>query len=421
MPSSSAVVYTVLATSMIILFFTIYGQFHYFRDPGSIFFKPERALERSYSLYREQEAKTFRTAALSPEKPFNRSFTIDGKNATICGVFVTVRRDDTELHPLEISISSALAGLDHRERDDLDLRVYIADTKAELHQAWLSPLLDSVDNVTCAGNITSASQLQELQNLEREHKGGTKVALDFSYALRYAYETSSSPYIALFEDDIIFANGWLARALIALRDIDERTNKMRNTWLDLRLFNEIRSIGWASKELLGNNVPFIILGFSVGIICILWIPRYFSAWGKRLFTNGVMATICCVAIPLFVILFFQAGKQSILPTMPGVKLQPWGCCTQGIIIPRENVLQLSEELARKAATPPDMIIGDYATKKGLSRFALDPVQVQHLGIKSRLSPDRKALFTPWSVAFEDLKVDRLSKDHERMLIKLYGQ
>ena len=70
----------------------------------------------------------------------------------------------------------------------------------------------------------------------------------------------------------------------------------------------------------------------------------------------------------------------MLPPKSGVVVQNWGCCTQGLILPREQVPGFVAELRNKASvTSPDIIAIDYAEAKKLRRYALNPVQVQHLG------------------------------------------
>jgi hypothetical protein len=268
------------------------------------------------------------------------------------------------------------------ERQDLDLRVYFANTAPKEHPLWNSWLLKLVDDSTFPGDVTTSDQFQELATLEKGGNLGQKIALDFAYALRYALDTSSARYVAIFEGDVLFANGWLARSIIALQDIDRRVGGNRNAWLDMRLFNEERNIGFSSHSIFGNNVPLIILGFSFTIFCALLAIRKYTATGKKFITISFFFVICFITIPLTIIVFFQAGKSSVLPPSPGVKLQQWGCCTQGIILPREQVLGLASELVQQASQPPDVIVGDYAREQGFLRFALDPVQLQHMGRSS---------------------------------------
>lgn len=275
-------------------------------------------------------------------------------------------------------MTSALAGLRRAEREDLDLKIYYADTEPANHPLWHSQLQRLADNRSYAQGTTDAEQFEELVRLEQTGNFGRKVALDFSYALSYAFNSSSSPYIAIFEDDVIFANGWLARSKTSLEKIVEQT-EVGDKWLDMRLFNEERSIGWASKDVFGNNVPLVIIAGSVAAMSTLILLRKLSATGRSVITPGLIAVICCITIPSWIILFFQSGKSSVLPPSPGIKVQQWGCCTQGIILPREQIPDLALELIRRASTPPDIIIDEYASHNGLLRYVLNPVQLQHIG------------------------------------------
>jgi hypothetical protein len=267
-----------------------------------------------------------------------------------------------------------LAGLTQFEREDLDLRVYFANTEPSQHPLWESWFLDLVDNSIPVDNITSPSQFEELQQLEKEKYFFHKTGLDFSYALENCYNSSSAPYITIFEGDILVADGWFARARMALRNIAGNSEP----WLDMRLFNEERSIGWDSNALLGNNVLWISLAISAALLGVTFLLRQHTRFNS--FSNLTLAVICLIFIPTFLILFFQSGKASMLPPKPGVTLQSWGCCTQGLILPREQVPGFVAELRKSApVAPPDIIAVDYTAAKKLRRYALNPVQVQHLG------------------------------------------
>lgn len=146
----------------------------------------------------------------------------------------------------------------------------------------------------------------------------------------------------------------------------------------MRLFNDERQIGWASNDLSGNNVPWISLGISVAFLCFTFLFRRYT----KLPTLSIptMAVICLITIPVATILFYRSGKASLLPPRAGVVVQNWGCCTQGLVIPREQVPGLTKELRDKAATKSaDITVIDYADEHKLRRYALNPVQVQHMG------------------------------------------
>lgn len=216
--------------------------------------------------------------------------------------------------------------------------------------------------------------MQTLTDLETARDFRRKASLDFAFALEDCCN-SGSPYVALFEGDIIVANGWFARARQGLIDIQSRHGQ---AWLDMRLFNDDQNIGWASRQIFANNEHWISLGFALVLIIVTTLVRLLTNLATP--PNQALAVICCLTVPLALILFFQAGKASMLPPGEGVVRQDWGCCTQGQILPRGQVPGLVEYLRRRAGEQAaDILFVDYANDQGLARYALNPVQVQHLG------------------------------------------
>ena len=61
-----------------------------------------------------------------------------------------------------------MAGLVKAERQDLDLRVYFANTKPTDHPLWKSALLELSDGVASPVNATTAAEFEELTRLEKE-------------------------------------------------------------------------------------------------------------------------------------------------------------------------------------------------------------------------------------------------------------
>ena len=53
----------IFPTFLCLCFYYIYVIKEFYRDPGSIFFDPDRAFDRSYSRHREIEANSFRDEA----------------------------------------------------------------------------------------------------------------------------------------------------------------------------------------------------------------------------------------------------------------------------------------------------------------------------------------------------------------------
>jgi hypothetical protein len=67
---------------------------------------------------------------------------------------------------------------------------------------------------------------------------------DYIYVLRECLDKSDAPYIAIFEDDIIFAEAWLAKTINALAELRQRSQ----SWLYLRLFYTETSLSWRASD-----------------------------------------------------------------------------------------------------------------------------------------------------------------------------
>ena len=202
-------------------------------------------------------------------------------------------------------------------------------------------------------------ELAIVTQLEKSKSYVDKVKFDFACALRHVHRTSSSPYIALFEGDIMVADGWVARTISALRDVERRVERHHLRWSDMRMFNTENMIGFDSKHPLGNNVPIISLGISVGLFIAFRALARVSRKGRQVFTWQFNVIVCCITVPAFVILFFRAGKSSVLPPWPGVSVQNWGMCTQGMIMPRSVVPGLAEAILAHREQP-DRAFRDFA-------------------------------------------------------------
>ncbi|KAF2399380.1 hypothetical protein EJ06DRAFT_478301 [Trichodelitschia bisporula] len=420
LPGSSPALHTLLTTTLLLTLLTLYGTRSFYRDPGSIFFDPARALERRYSMLREAEALFFHTAMLANATAHPHA----GPKPLLCGTLLTVARD-AEIHPLELALASALHPFYPAERAALHLGIYFADTNPSQHPTSHSPLLALTDAHTTPVSFLEPAALDAQRALEAEGKLGTKVGHDFAAALRWTLQVCDAPYVALFEGDVLFAEGWMARTAVALRDIEARrkTRAEGGGWLDLRLFNDEGNIGWERQGWLDNHVPLIAGGISIGLWVVLRIVRI---KGRKV-APGVTAVLCLVTIPALVIFFFQAGKSSLIPRPAGVSVQNWGCCTQGEVMPRAAVAGLADELERRAGAPPDVVFLEYAARLGWVRYALDPVVMQHVGWRSRLDPgrgmgaERGPGGAVWSMGFEDLKMSRLGREHRDMAGMIWGK
>lgn len=207
-------------------------------------------------------------------------------------------------------------------------------------------------------------------------------------------------------------------------------------WLLMRLFNEERASGFESRRPLGNNVPLIILLIILPVIFISWnLRRLAKKFGSRkadFITRNFVLVLCGLVVPAFTILFFQTGKATVLPPTPGLKIENFGCCTQGMVYPREEVAGLIDTIRNRAEEENyDVIVDDYSWRGGvkaedgkdvwLDHLTLYPMMAQHLGFESVISPDRDNDKQIWSMAYEDLTPARLWKDHEALIKGMFGK
>lgn len=222
--------------------------------------------------------------------------------------------------------------------------------------------------------------------LEQDGQFAEKARLDYAVAMRRCWTNSSAPYIAIFEDDVLLADGWLVRTIA---NLEHNSQLMKETdWLDLRLFGSDSSTGWASRDFLGNNTPWISLGVGMLLFVVLIALRSRSQLLNPYLSNVSIFLICCIVTPAFVILFFQAPKGLILPPSPGVHRQNFGCCTQAQVFNSEHVPALATFITDLATNlPHDIAITRFARENHIARYALYPVLVQHLGKLAQFSID----------------------------------
>ncbi|THZ71410.1 hypothetical protein D6C85_05309 [Aureobasidium pullulans] len=72
----------------------------------------------------------------------------------------------------------------------------------------------------------------------------------------------------------------------------------------------------------------------------------------------------------------------MLPPHPGVRKERFGCCAQGLVFPRAKAPRVVEYLNAKQSGQIDLMLDDLAREDKLNRYALYPVQVQHI-VESR--------------------------------------
>lgn len=278
---------------------------------------------------------------------------------------------------VKTTIGSLIHGLTAQERADLHLTTLIAESDPEKHPSWHSEWTQSVVDQLYSYSV-SATQLLYIAELEQEGSYAEKGVYDYTTAMEECYKTGT-PYIGMFEDDILLADGWLVRTLQGLKQIPPMTEAGKVEWLFMRLFNQERSTGWSNRYIGGNNEHWIIIGVGLAVSAIAALARRRYRWACVYLDHETVGVLVLVFIPAMVILFFQAGKASLLPPSPGVFNEPYGCCSQAMVFPREAAPVVIQYLRKQRAGQVDLLLDKLAATEGLTRYAMYPVQAQHIG------------------------------------------
>ncbi|KAJ2982150.1 hypothetical protein NUW58_g6504 [Xylaria curta] len=443
----------ILLLTIVILYVT-YGYFNFYRDPLSIFFSERHGFDRFYSATRQAEAEAFlRALEVNPDS-VRSQLDKAGPSPDMCAVFMTIAREMEGRQYIETAVGSFLANMSRAERHAIHLKVFFADVPSPetQHRSYAklaaANLVDDI--VTYPGSLPETEKATQMGLLEswfrdRHHKSmiERKTLYDYAYAIRHCAKTTNAPYIALFEDDIILADGWGARTLKNLRVVEEMMKDPRrhdpargrvepggpNSWLYLRLFNQERSFGWGGGYgFRSNNAHIISLAVSIPLLAIILLGRrfLFPRHLARQVDGWVLLIICGVAVPLFVWLFFASGKASLLGSPPGVREEWFGCCSQALVFNRKHALGLSDFLMEASTKPGgagrgDMLPKDFAWQHGLARISAYPMLAQHLGRISATGTTSLEAGRIWSMAFENLKAHRLALDHIKDVEELFGK
>ncbi|KAI3064685.1 CAZyme family GT109 [Aspergillus niger] len=378
------------------------------RDPHSAYFQDRHVYELDYSLHREREAWHFISQHNSGIDP--PDYVKSGSTPSVCIAMVTVRRDSD--HYFEASVGSLLEGLDERERQALYLSILFADTDPRVHpswdQKWVGRLVDSADSY----NVTEG-QLQHLQDLEKEKNFYEKGVFDYIYALRACQEVNA-PYTIIFEDDIIVATGWFSKTLKALSDISQRNQQPRNSWIYLRLFYTETSLGWSDSDMAYTNMTLIFGLLMLSTFSSLSMLRHTRFQRLHLDTLSIVV-ISMICVPAFTALVYMAGKYNVMPLHGVVEMNQYGCCTQGLVFPRESVDGLIEFLSARGHGQTDSMIEEYADQSQLTRYALAPPQLQHVGLKSSRNNLDINTQSTWAFWFETNDPANLRREHATLL------
>lgn len=367
------------------LFLLIHFRFRSARDPGSFFFNQEEGYRPRYSLQRIDESleylRQYNESFSDPAHP-TRNFTTNSQDATFCIGIVTVKR------PLEqkiaVTVASILDNLSEQERATLSVHVLFALTSPEDHpdynQPWLPNAVDRVYTYEqLDAHISTIRRLEERKDIKR------KSVIDYHMSLESCYEGSKAPWIMMLEDDVVAQRGWYNRTMQSLETIQSlRSSGSINDWLYFRLFYTEKFLGWNSENWL------IYTSWSIGIVAATAILSLQSRRSIRpmqgTLTNSFIGVLCFGCVPLLIILYFLAGRVTMLPLEPGIHLMnSHGCCSQALLFPRESVPELLDHMYKARYSHPyavDSVIERYANANDLDRLVVVPSQMQHVGAVS---------------------------------------
>ncbi|KAI8624374.1 hypothetical protein F5Y19DRAFT_319940 [Xylariaceae sp. FL1651] len=442
----------VLLLTIVSLYVT-YGYFNFYRDPLSIFFSEEHGFDRFYSATRQAEADAFLDALDADPDAVRSRLGKAGQSPEICAIFLTIGREMKGRQYVETAVGSFLANMSRAEREAIHLKLFFADVPTPETQHKSYAVLKAADIadyiVTYPKTLPEKDKHSKMATLESWFKDRNdgyalerKTVHDYGYALSQCVQTTEAPYIALFEGDILLADGWAARTLKNLHIIEQMMKDPRrhdpvrgqvqpgepNSWLYLRMFNQERSFGWGGGTgFKSNNVHIISLAVSVPLLALLllarrsFLPRHLA----RHLDAWVLLIICGVAVPLFVWLFFASGKASLLGSPPGVYEEFFGCCNQALVYNRKHAQALADFLIAATNMPgrtgrSDMLPKEFAWEHGLARISAYPMLAQHAGRISAIDTSSDEARRVWSMAFENLKPYKLARDHVKDVRELFG-
>jgi hypothetical protein len=229
----------------------------------------------------------------------------------------------------------------------------------------------------------------------------------------------------MLEDDVIAADSWLAKTTQSLRQIEKKATEHGDpyfNWFYFRLFWFEPGMQWATDN--ASWVPHMYFTISLGTFVVsglLLLSRRYkgrsekcSKWGAWWIPDGwTIIVLSLVTTPAFVILFFMVGKEGLMPTR-GVFPMRWGCCTQAMVYPRDQVPPLVEWIHEKDKVSIDVMVERYADEKRLERLAIAPQLMQQVGLSSTRDSKEEELRRIRALQFEDHDVVKLKKDHTKL-------
>jgi len=387
------------------------------RDPTSIFFNPRKGYAPRYSAVRRQVAQAY-VASYNPAAVVKAG---DEKTRKLCVGIPSYNRPQAE--HLQSAVGSLLHGLTPEERQEIYLIVFLPHSKPERHPAygekWLAELTDNILTYNYGFD-----RMQHIRNMEAQDRVEEKSLFDYSYLLDKCTE-QLTPYIAIFEDDTIAADGWYHRTMDAIHEAERQAalHRSKPGFLYLRLFYTEDFLGWNAenwKTYLNNSI-WITTIFTIALFGM----RIAKPTMKLSFTLSSRRTlvITYTALACLILLFFGLGRLTVLPMPTGVhEMQQFGCCSQAFVFPRIKAVELIAYFKERHLGYVDVLTEDFANERGELRYAVTPSLVQHVGREnSRGDPNgpmskwgMSVAERIWSFTFEDFNAASLHQEHQQV-------
>ena len=380
------------------------------RDPGSIFFNPDIAFEREYSLLREAQALSYIKSASESAEYLNH--TKAGLDPTFCIGITTLQREGARY--FQRNVGSLLAGLSEAERQDFWLEPFIVNMDPEEHLAYHEPWLEAVSDHV----LTYADAKPEVKarvEVFRPDDFRKKALFDYAYLLRTCYERNV-PWVIMVEDDTIAADGWFYRTRRAVAELTKRSDYM--DMLYLRLFYNERLLGWNSEEWFSYVVWSLFIEALV-ISAIVAALKYGPKETRQILTPLTSITIVAICTPMLLGLYFAAGRLTVSPLRRGLNKMPtYGCCSQAFAFPSHVIPEMLEYYNSKVFEGGyvDVLTEIYGRQHKLDRWALTPSVFNHVGGKSSKGEQtglwgRKNTENIWNFSFETFDEKDLESEH----------
>ena len=358
--------------------------FHYksasARDPTSYFFDEAKGYDRTYSLKRAEQADSYLEGVnrkdVQPPKAYTEDELSSARRLMCVGV-ATIARPEQQY--VSQCIGSLLEGLSAIERSEIFLILFIAHTDPSVHPIYHEPWTEKVADQILTYNV-STEEMSQLRLFEEEHHPRNKSMFDYGYLLENCQRTGAQ-WSTILEDDVIARDGWYNQARQSLQEIGRR---MKNDdWLYMRMFYTESLLGWNNDEWPTYVALSLLVMISLQIS--LHILRRHSSLVRRHLSDMDFVILVGFCVPPFIALYFMAGRVTMRPPSPGVRLMPkFGCCSQGFIFPSTIVSKVIER-TKKAMFEDyyvDMLLERFADAEELARFAHFPSLLQHVGLKS---------------------------------------